>query len=153
MLGDLLCKITNSWSIYMSGVGSLILPNVLSLCLFTLWQGYVTKDVDTLDYSRVLSTLHKLIQRTVPAQPSVNEITMIPPMSYTILCRLTRKQFEIHVILENNSFFQNISDFIHTSHLTSFTPKAWWGKKKRSSISIRQVPVGCLILSGFPVSG
>lgn len=51
-------------------------------------------------------------------------------MSYTILCRLTRKQFEIHVILENNSFFQNISDFIHTSHLTSFTPKAWWEKKK-----------------------
>lgn len=136
----------------MGGVGSIILPNVLSLRLFTLCQGYVTKDVDILDYSRVLFTLHKLIQRTVPAQPSVNEITMTPPMSYTILCHLTRKQFEIHVILENNFFFQNTSDFIHTSHLTSFTPKAWW-KKKRSLISIRQVPVGCLIFSGFPVSG
>lgn len=88
----------------MGGVGSIILPNVLSLRLFTLCQGYVTKDVDTLDYSRVLFTLHKLIQRTVPAQPSVNEITMTP-MNYTILCHLTRKQFEIHVILEINFFF------------------------------------------------
>ena len=108
----------------MGGMGGIILPTVLSLRLFTLCQGCVTKDVDTLDYSSVLSTLHKLIQRAIPAQPSINEITMIPPMCYAIHCHLTRKQFEIHVILENNSFFQNSSDFIHTSHFTSFTPIA-----------------------------
>lgn len=91
MLEDLFCKIGNSWSVYMGGVGSIMLPTVLSLRLCTLCQGCVTKDVDILDYSSVLSTLHKLIQRAVPAHPSINEIAMIAPMCYTIHCHLMRK--------------------------------------------------------------
>lgn len=99
-------------------MGSVVSATALSLCLLTLSWGYEAKYVDTLDYSSVLSTSYKLIQDRVQLCNQWMKYKDIPLTLSTVF--LTRKQSEVHIILENNSFIQDIFHFVHKTQIPSF---------------------------------